>query len=217
MEISFWQQRWQENQIGFHLSDVNPYLKKYWPLLQINSSVNVLVPLCGKTLDLSWLAAQDYNVLGVECSEQAILAFLDEQNINAEIFDSEHFRIYVSENIRLLNGDFFKLTSEMLAEVDVVYDRASLVALPESMRQQYVELLAENLPSKVRILLVTLEYDQSAMNGPPFSVTHSEVESLYSSNFNVDIIHEQDIIDEQPRFKDRGLEYMIERVYIISR
>ncbi len=217
MEISFWQQRWQENQIGFHLDHINPYLSRFWQHLDIDAGAQVLVPLCGKSLDMSWLASQGYQVLGVECNQKAVDSFFSEQAVSAQIREIKDFRVHQCDNISLLQGDFFKLDQSLLAETSAVYDRASLVALPEAMRKDYVKLLARHLPASVKMLLVTLEYDQTAMSGPPFSVTAEEVERLYSEQFTVDLLHEEDVLSEQPRFRDRGLDYLIERVYSITR
>ncbi len=216
MQISFWEQRWEENQIGFHLPEVNPYLMTYQPQFKLQEGARVLVPLCGKSLDMIWLAQQGYGVLGVECSTRAIQAFIEEQGLNAEQELSEHYTLHKSGAIHLLEGDFFQLQSSHLEDISLVYDRASLVALPAAMRQQYVTLLRQQLPVSARILLVTLEYDQAKMPGPPFSVSDEEVRQLYDG-FKVELLHEQNIIEHQPRFRERGLEYMQERVYRISR
>ncbi len=217
MDIAFWQQRWQENQIGFHLPEVNPHLSEYWTALNIPSGSNVLVPLCGKSLDMVWLASQGMQVVGVECSSQAIQQFMAEQGLTPVVSDQGVFTQYQADALHLLQGDFFKLTAEQLVDTHAVYDRASLVALPEDMRRSYVQLLTSTLPASADILLVTLDYDQSSMTGPPFAVSDSEVRQLYGDAFTVQLLHEADIIDEQPRFHERGLGWMIERVYHISR
>ncbi len=105
----------------------------------------------------------------------------------------------------------------MLSDVSAVYDRASLVALPESMRQLYVQHLANELPESVGILLITLEYDQQLMSGPPFSVSDDEVQRLYRPFFNIELLEERDNIENEPRFKDRGLTRLFERVYKVFR
>lgn len=217
MELDFWQQRWKENQIGFHLDQINPYLTEYWPSLNLQSGTVVLVPMCGKSLDMTWLNHQEHSVLGVECSEKAVLAFFSEQNIQQNVQSVKSFSLHSKENYNLLLGDFFKLDKTLLSEVTAVYDRASLVAMPEKMRQDYVNLLVNMLPEKISILLVTLEYEQSKMSGPPFSVTDKETHDLYSKHFSIETLHQLDIIEDQPRFKQRGLDSMIERVYKITR
>ena len=217
MKIEFWEQRWDEGSIGFHLSEVNPYLVKYWPQVNAAKDATVLVPMCGKSLDMMWFVSQGLNVLGVECSEKAIRAFSDEQKLDLKSNKHKRFVAHISPGLSMLEGDFFHLDREDLSNVSVVYDRASLVALPAAMRKQYVDLLAKNLPDRVSILLVTIEYDQVLMSGPPFSLSSDEVERLYKPHFLVEKLHQQDVLNEQPRFKQKGLDMMIERVYKISR
>ena len=217
MEIEFWEQRWDEGSIGFHLSEVNPYLVEYWSRLKTAKDATVLVPMCGKSLDMMWFVSKGLNVLGVECSHKAIKAFSDEQKIDMEPKQHKTFVAHISPQLNMLEGDFFHLDRDDLGTVSAVYDRASLVALPEDMRKQYVELLADKLPDHVSILLVTIEYNQTLMSGPPFSVSNDEVERLYKPHFLVEKLHQQDVINEQPRFKQKGLDMMIERIFKISR
>ena len=72
MHAEFWQARWARSEIGFHLPEVNPYLQQYWPALGLPEGARVLVPLCGKSLDLVWLVEQGHAVIGVELAERAV-------------------------------------------------------------------------------------------------------------------------------------------------
>jgi len=217
MEIEFWEQRWQQNQTAFHLPMINPCLVQFWSTLNMQPGSQVFIPLCGKSLDMAWLAENQYSVLGIECSDQAINEFFDGQNIQANITEQGPFKLYLAENIRLLQGDFFALTSSDLNQVAAVYDRASLIALPEVMRQSYVRLLTEILPQNVKILLVTLEYNQSKMAGPPFSVKQDEVLNLFQPAFNVELLDCNDVLEDHQKFKQRGLDYLTECIYRIHR
>ena len=82
MQPEFWHDRWQRNQIGFHQEQVNPCLERLWPQLELPRGARVLVPLCGKSLDLSWLAASGFEVLGVELSQTAVEQFFSEQRVS---------------------------------------------------------------------------------------------------------------------------------------
>lgn len=217
MHIDFWKQRWADQQIGFHLDQVNPNLSQYWSEIAVAHGQQVLVPLCGKSLDMVWLAAQGCRVMGVECSEQALQQFIDEQQLAVTPSQQGEFTQYQAADIQLLQGDFFKLDKTLLQSVSAVYDRASLIALPAEMRTQYVELLSRNLPQSVSILLVTVDYDQALMQGPPFALSHSEVERLYQPSFDICLLDERNVLDESPRFRERGLSHMYERVYKITR
>lgn len=217
MQVSFWQQRWDEDQIGFHQPEFNPYLTKYWSELDLSDQASVFVPLCGKSLDMVWLAQQGHRVLGVECSQKAVEAFFNEQCLEAAVSEYRGFRHHQGAGIEILEGDFFQLDREVLKDIEVVYDRASLVALPGDMRRQYVELLKQQLPQNVSILLVTMDYDQSRMSGPPFSVSEREVTELYSDAFSIEKLHQHDVLESAPRFRERGLDSMIETVYRLQR
>jgi len=216
MEIEFWQQRWHLDQTGFHLPTVNPYLVSLFKKFNIVLPSQIFIPLCGKSLDISWLASHDYSVLGVECSEKAIREFFQEQNIEPEIKNISNFQSYHTKNIQLLQGDFFDLDQKILKDVSLVYDRASLIALPSDKRKKYVKLLNNILPDTAAILLITLDYDQNVMAGPPFSVNGAEVNQLYQDNYTIELLHEEDVIEGHQNFKQRGLEYLYERVYKIS-
>ncbi len=48
MEPGFWHEKWQQQQIGFHQQDVNPFLVTYWHQLALPADAKVFVPLCGK-------------------------------------------------------------------------------------------------------------------------------------------------------------------------
>jgi len=216
MQLEFWEQRWNQNQIAFHLPTVNPYLIKFWPLFNLQPQSQVFMPLCGKSLDLAWLANQQYSVLGVECSEKAIKDFFKEQKLHSQLNKLKQFNSYSNGNINLLQGDFLKLDKEILADVSMVYDRASLIALPEPVRQQYVSTLSEILPESAEYLLVTLDYNQKLMSGPPFSVSHEEVIRLYKPRYDIEILFESDVLEEHQKFKERGLNYLTERVYRVT-
>jgi len=213
MEQAFWQQRWQQNQIGFHLDRVNPHLVTHWGDLKLPAGSTVLVPLCGKSLDLLWLANQGYAVIGVECSELAVQAFFDEQKLSYQQGDYRGFRVFKAGNINILQGDYFDLDQELLADVSAVYDRASLVAMPEDMRENYVQKLLQCLPSSSQIMLVTLDYNQQQMAGPPFAVPEQEVTELYAQRYQIKRLYQQDILAAEQRFRERGLDYLVETVF----
>lgn len=212
MEADFWHDRWENNLTGFHLNEVNPYLKENWTSLNLQSGARVFVPLCGKSLDLIWLADQGFDVVGIELSPLAVDAFFDENNLTAKSTQVAGLECKQSENITLFCGDFFALTTEILGQIDAVYDRASLVALPPAMRQDYASKLTEITESAPK-LLVTMEYDQSKMDGPPFSVSEEEVRTLYQGNYQVKLLTAQDVLGNNEKFREKGLNAMDECIY----
>ncbi len=215
MEADFWHNRWENNLTGFHLHEVNPYLKAYWSSLNIPAGGRVFVPLCGKTLDLLWLADQGYQVVGIELSPLAAEAFFSENSIEVERSQVAGLELWQSDKISLFCGDFFDLNTEILGKIDAVYDRGSLIALPPAMREDYAAKLKELAQSAPK-LLVTLEYDQSKMPGPPFSVSEDEVRALYEANYQVEQLSAQDVLGDNAKFREKGLEYMNECIYQLT-
>ncbi len=218
MEIDFWQARWEQNQIGFHNLDVLDHLSRFWQsVAQGQNDLNVLVPMCGKSLDMLWLSKQQCHVTGVEVSPIAVKDFFNENQLNAEVSELDHFKLWHHHPLKLLCGDFFQLQPQHLDGIDVVYDRASLIALPPEMRKDYAQHLTQLLPRGARIFLVTLDYPQLEMQGPPFAVSTSEVEDLYATNFKIECLDSQAILDNEPSFKKRGLTHLQESVFYLEK
>lgn len=213
MDAKFWHGRWAHDQIGFHLPEVNPYLLRHWPGVGLANGAQVLVPLCGKSLDLVWLASQGYRVLGIELSEKAIEAFFFEQGLTPQISQHGVFKVFHAGTIELLCGDFFALDADAVAGCAGLYDRAALIALPPLMREQYTTHLNRILPGGTRGLLITLDYDQAQKAGPPFAVSDEEVHVLLGEHWKVQVLEEQDILDESWKFVQEGVSQLHERVY----
>ena len=216
MEKRFWMERWEKNETGFHQEQVNPYLIRYWPELGLARGGEVFVPLCGKSLDMHWLREQGHFVTGVELSDIAVHAFFDEYGYVPYRTHDGRFDIREAEGVRLMRGDFFELAPADLAVVTAVYDRAALVALPSDMRRHYVSHLARILPPLTRMLLVTFEYPQNEMSGPPFSVPTEEVRELYRGFADIRLLSQQDLLEANPRFRERGLSRMQESVWMLT-
>lgn len=218
MQPDFWLRRWQNNQIGFHAATANPYLQQYWHGLEVPQGAQVLVPLCGKSLDLVWLAGQGLRVLGIELVEQAVEDFFREHDLQPQIRQHGVFRIYQAGNLELWCGDIFALTAEDLRGCTALYDRAALIALPPAMREAYAQHLTQLLPSGCRGLLVNLDYEQSQMDGPPFSVPDIEVQRLLAE-WEPQLLHLENGLkaEENWKFLQRGLQRMDEGVYRLQR
>lgn len=227
MEIDFWLDRWQTGQTGFHQPKVNPYLAYFYgekgPPLEQREKLKVFVPLCGKSIDMLWLAQNGYRVFGVECSELAVKDFFRENALACKSASRDEHALYISEDgslaagIEIYQGDFFALQPDVFADITDVFDRASLIALPAAMRRDYADRMVERLKPGTRTLLVTLTYDQNEMNGPPFSVSEDEVNDLYAPHFSIQKLCFKNIIDDEPRMKERGLSSLLETVYKLVR
>lgn len=205
MDADFWLQRWHEGATGFHMERVSPLLEKYWPTLAITPHARVLVPLCGKSLDMVWLAGQGHRVLGVELVPSAVEQFFAEHDLSPTEHESAAGTHYVAGSIEIICGDIFNLDEATLASCSGVYDRGALVALPPDMRQRYARHVYGRLASGYRGFLLAVEYDQSLMEGPPFSVAAAEVSELFAGLAVATELGRLDIIDKEPRFAERGL------------
>jgi len=217
MEAQFWHERWAINQIGFNQSQVNPYLVKLWSKLSVQRGERVLVPLCGKTIDMSWLIDQGLAVVGAELSETAVEAFFSENSMTATVEVRGAFKVYRHGSCEIWCGDFFALTAEDVGACTAFYDRAALIALPASMRWRYVEQLNRLLAQDSRGLLITLDYDQSQIDGPPFAVDEDEVQQLLSPEWRVKRVGEWDVLDKSAKFKQAGATHLMEYAYRLFR
>lgn len=184
MEHDFWHDRWESKRIGFHESRPNPLLTEHFPELSVPDSGRVFVPLCGKTLDIGWLMSQDYRIAGAELSEVAIQQLFEELRVEPAVTDLGDLKRYSTDGIDIFVGDIFNLTPALLGPVDAIFDRAALVALPAEMRADYAPHLVEITGSAPQ-LLITFEYDQSRLDGPPFSIPADEVSRHYAERYVV--------------------------------
>lgn len=206
MDTDFWLDRWREGKTGFHQNRITPLLQKYWPTLELAPGARVLVPLCGKSLDMLWLAQQGFQVLGVELSALAVEQFFAENHLDPGVRESASGVHYEAGGIEIICGDIFKLDRATLSSCAGAYDRAALVALPPAMRAQYVRHVYGQLSPRYRGLLITLDYPQSQMDGPPFSVPEAEVEALYAGHSEARLIDRRDTLEKDPKFIERGLD-----------
>lgn len=184
MEKHIWLERWEKGLTGFHNDEVNPLLTKHFKELELPLSSRIFVPLCGKTLDIGWLLSKGFSVVGVELSEMAVKELFEALGEEPYIMQEGEHLHYHAENIDIFVGDFFTLTPQMIGNIDAVYDRAAIVALPEDMRIDYTGhmlKLAGNTPQ----LMTTVVYDQSLMNNSPFSVDKEELERHYGKHYTI--------------------------------
>lgn len=215
MEPAFWHRKWADNQIGFHQAQPSPYLQRNWPALGLAAGSRVLVPLCGKSLDLAWLAAQGHRVLGIELSPRAVEAFFTEHGLDAQVSRQGAFEVWRSGDVQVWCGDFFALRAEDIADCAGLYDRAAMIALPPVMRERYLALLSRALPVGAKGLLVTLDYDQKLLAGPPFSVGDDEVRQGLAG-WSLQALETNELIGESPKFQQAGLTSLLERVYRVQ-
>lgn len=178
----FWLSKWENNEIRFHQSSIHPALQKFGKKFRPGV---ILVPLCGKSLDMSYLTTIGQKVIGVELSEIACRDFFRENKLTFKEEKVDDFIVFSSHHITLWCGDFFKLPQTEWKKITGVYDRAAIIALPPEVRKRYADEMVRKLPKGAETLLITFEYPQEFMQGPPFSVPESEINDLYK-NFQIE-------------------------------
>src|SRR5262245_13496782 len=187
MDPSFWHRRWEKNEIAFHEGKANLLLVKYFTELSLAKGRRIFVPLCGKTLDISWLLSNGYRVAGADLSQIAIEQLFMEIGLQPEISTVGEVEQWSANNLDIFVGDIFALSRKMLGPVDAIYDRAALVAFPDEMRTRYSMHLTE-ITGTAPQLLICYDYDQSLMEGPPYSVTSEEVKRHYAGKYDLRLI-----------------------------
>lgn len=183
-DAGFWLEKWRKDDLGFHEGKPNTLLVTHFAGLGLAPGDRVFVPLCGKARDIAWLHGQGYRVAGVELSELAVRQLFRDLRLDPEISDAGALQRYRAEGIDIFVGDIFDLSEAILGPVDGVYDRAALVALPESTRPRYARHLAA-LVNEAPQLLLTFVYDQRRMAGPPFSVGEEEIRRHYAGCYGI--------------------------------
>lgn len=204
MQASFWIDSWRNREIGFHQAATHPALLQYWA--EAAGGSNVLVPLCGKTLDMLWLAQHGHEVVGVELVEDAVLEFFSDNQLDYSVSEMAGMRCYRAEqqSISIFAGDFFQFAEVWDgAAFDSLFDRGALVALPSELRAAYVAACKHLLVARPGGLLISFEYDQRQMQGPPFSVDAAELARHWDQQ--VQLLAQLDMLDALPKARASGL------------
>lgn len=188
MEAEFWKKRWIEQNTPWHQSEPEPLLTKYFSK---KGAKQILVPLCGKSLDVLWISNTSDKVIGVELSPIACQRFFEEQSVNYKTECQRDFKVFSSKNIELWCGDFFKLPAKVYLTVDFIYDRAAIIALPPALQEAYankiIEISETSTANNFQILMIG-RVDEGLQDGPPFQVGDSDIDKLFSQKMNVEIL-----------------------------
>lgn len=191
MDKLYWEEVWRQERLDFHQQQINPHLQRFWHHMELKPDARVLVPLCGKSDDMHWLLAQGHGVIGVDLSHKAQQAFLASRSEPVRYATTEHLNLAYQGRLLFAAGNIFALTPDILRQVDAVYDRAALVALPGAMRQNYAFFMAQWIKPGGKMLLITRCASQEIPLTPPFNVTEDEVDALYACNFHIECLCEE--------------------------
>lgn len=220
MENKFWLERWQKSETGFHRDKPHALLSAHWKSLNLPIGSSVFVPLCGKSSDMIWLAEQGHRVIGSELSPIAIDDFFSGVGLSPKQTASETDGLILESSgpYEIWQGDVFSLSDKTLKPISAVYDRAALVALPADMQVRYADLLSQLMPPKAKLFLISLEYDDKEMDGPPFSTPADRVEALFSTTHAIKRVSEKrDALSESDNLAKRGLTQLTESLFILTR
>ncbi|XP_077209166.1 thiopurine S-methyltransferase [Paroedura picta] len=214
-----WLKKWQMRHIGFHNEQEHGLLKKHLDIfLSGRSGLKIFFPLCGKTVEMKWLADMGHHIVGVEISETALKEFFTEQNLSyseetvPEIPGAKLMKD-TSGNISLYCCSIYDLTSSVAGKFDAIWDRGSLVAINPCDRERYANLMLSLMNQKCCYLLVTVSYDPSKHPGPPFYIPDSELKKLFGQRCDIKLLDKTDDLKEPQRAW--GLDYFWEVMYLL--
>ncbi len=174
-DLDFWQDAWDAGVVASRLKRADNTLEMHWSAVDAAPSSRVLVPLCGKSGDLKWLAERGYAPVGVEVSEIPCREFFAEAGVEPDQIPHGRFVAWRGAGVTILQGDFYDLEESF----DVAVDRGGLVAVAPPTRARYATHLNARLTLGAPILLVVIEFDPALRNGPPYPVFPDEMRRLF--------------------------------------
>lgn len=210
--MEYWENRWITNQTGWHRSVYNDLMVKYWPRLGIPTDSKVLVPLCGKSLDMLWLAEKGHAIVGIEFTRVAVERFFSENNLEHTIVKHPSYIEFSSDLYTILNGNILAIPSDLI-QAEAWYDRAAMIAINPDLREDYVSQIRQQTKVGAVGLLITYSYPQEEMEGPPFSLNNDDVFQLFQDGFRVECLETIELEDE----KERGLSRINSSVFALTR
>lgn len=197
-----WLQLWREQRLDFHERVANRFLTRFWPGMDHRQGSRVFVPLCGKSQDMIWLAGQGHEVIGVELSPIAVKAFFKENGLRPVKRRVAGFTRWQHGRISILCGDYFALTRATLGQVDTVYDRAALTALPADVRRLYVAHLQGLTAADTDVFLLTVEDGEDDVPTDQPLRVDEEIEALYAAAFDIRLAHAERVLETDPQAPD---------------
>ncbi|NVJ65705.1 MAG: thiopurine S-methyltransferase [Gammaproteobacteria bacterium] len=213
MDFDFWDNCWHRDSQPFHVTSEHPLLAKH--LDRFDPDEKLLLPLSGKSVDPIFLAQHQIYSTAVEFNPKAVEAFIKENKLAPKKSETDNGVQFQLANFEVWLADFFALTSEEIGLFSQVFDRAALVALPEDLRQRYAKHLASMLKPQAKIFMVTMDYDPEQMDGPPFHINQSQLQTYFPSAEIVEI-DRHSLINNHPRWKELELSFLDEVLYQIN-
>lgn len=212
VEKSFWKDSWDEGgyKTSFHKLDVHAYLFKHLPPPKL-SNKKVLIPLCGKSVDLIYFREYAAQVIGVEFIHKAVNQFFEEQKLPF----TKAGNFFLADKLTIINSDFFNVSVDDIGHIDLIYDRACLVALPPQLRFRYIQKIEELLPMGSQQFINTLEYFPTKLE-PPFSIPPTQVRDYYGYSHHIEHV-ESENVENHGLKRAWGLEYVKEHGFLATK
>ncbi|CAK8673561.1 unnamed protein product [Clavelina lepadiformis] len=184
----YWKKIWENGQIhDFHHANVHEHLIKYKDHF-LHQNCRVFIPLCGKSVDLNYLAECGHEVVGCELSETAILQFFQEHSMTFKQsqYPKAPFEVFkaADKNITIYKGDFLKLNSSVIGKFDAVWDQGAFIAIHPSQRLKYTDIMKDLISLDGKYLLFSLQFD-GVNSATPYSVTEMDMEETFGRYFDV--------------------------------
>jgi thiopurine S-methyltransferase len=232
--LAYWRQLWQNKGDVFTLPEVNENLARFKsellppPAREAATAAasarplppRVLVPLCGRSVDLNYLAEEGCFVVGVEAVGEPLRQWGNEygglEPIVAE-GDATAYRSRWYPRLVLMHADFFRLSPDALGgPFDAVWDRGGMTSIEEGPRRAaYVAALAGHLRPGGKLLLEFLSCNL-AIDGAMTSA-EAAVAMLTGAGFvGVRSLARRDVRSAYPGFSPPGLAYLEENVLLAT-
>ncbi len=211
-----WLSLWRARDTEFHQRQVNGLLTRFWTGLNLPRRSRILVPLCGKSLDMIWLAQQGHEVIGVELSPIAVKAFFSENHIKPSKKRAGPLTLWKHGRLSIYCGDLFQLQSDQLGPIDAIYDRAALTALPPELRGAYIEHLQHLSSKHSNVLLLTTEDQQDDESQQNFEGIDAELSLLCATRYRVKLQHSEQATPTAKRSITTGRINALNKVYQLT-
>ena len=195
-----WKEKWKQGMFSWHRSEVSKTLKKYLSdLTRGEPNVSILVPWCGKSLDIPWLCSEGYNVVGIELSEIAAQMLFQENDIPYSVSKEGKLTIYQAQDrkLKVITGNYYEVTPEIAGKFEAVWDVNAFGAVMPDNRQKYTSILMSMLKPKARVLLSNWEYGEVVRDRAPFSLPCALVKELFQKEFEVTFLEKSNEFAEQ--------------------
>lgn len=196
-----WLDAWNRGLTPWSDPGINQYLRDNLAKLRLTTGCTILVPMCGDSADMVWLAEQGHNVVGIDISHLAIESFFSQATIAYNKIGNVYTSKNTPLNITIINENIFNTELLSTFSFDAIYDKGALVTVPHKHKPKYI-LRMHKLAPRAKILLITAYYRQAPGYGaPPFLESVESVQSLYREHYSFSLLEHKIGNDNQEKAK----------------